>query len=181
MSQFCYAGRMPDASLTLPRTKDWSRVLLFACFAAITLAPLTMIHAQWLTGPLVNAMLLLTCVLVGPMEAVILGLFPSPTALVSGLLPLPLAAMLPFIMIGNALYVATFFGLQKRSMIIGIVAASLVKDFVLPVSSHFLSATLLPASAVPLASVMMGVMQGVTALAGGAIALVLLSFIRRRA
>ncbi len=172
---------MQDTALSLPQTKDWSRVFLFACFAAITLAPLTMIHAQWLTGPLVNAMLLLTCVLVGPLQAVILGLFPSPTALVSGLLPLPLAPMLPFIMISNALYVIVFSRLQKRNMIVGIVTGSLAKYLFLLLSSRFLATTLLPPSSLHLASGMMGSMQGITALVGGAIALAILSFTRLRA
>ncbi|MFA6038727.1 MAG: hypothetical protein WCV62_04330 [Candidatus Peribacteraceae bacterium] len=150
------------------------KILLFALFTFITLVPLTMVHSQFLTGPLVNAMLLLTCVLVGPTEAVILSLFPSPMALMSGLLPVALAPMIPFIMIGNALYVAVFHYLKPRSVILGIVAASGVKFLFLVASVRFVMGGLLASPLVAKLSVMMGWPQFATALAGGAIALLLL-------
>ncbi len=171
---------MPAIARTLPQTIDWSKVMLLTLFAAITLAPLTMVHSQFVTGPLVNAMLLLTCTLVGPVEAIILSLFPSPIALMSGLLPLPLAPMVPFIMIGNALFVVTFQSLRGRSGVAGVVTASFVKFLFLAASVHIVMSRLLAAPLVAKLSVMMTWPQLVTALIGGAIALVLLRIVKLR-
>ncbi len=176
----CYVALMPAVTRTLSFVDIRKRVLLFALFALITLAPLTVRHTQLLTGPLVNMMLLLTCAAVGPTEALFLGLLPSPTALVSGLLPLPLAPMLPFIMIGNALYVLAFHLLRARSPVGGVVAGSVLKYVFLVFAARFLSAALLAPDAVPLAAKMMGVAQLVTALGGGALALIALRFLPRR-
>ena len=55
-----------------------------------------------------NAVLIIAAVLLSPFEAVLIGLVPSAVALSSGLLPLALAPMVPFIMIGNAILVGVF-------------------------------------------------------------------------
>lgn len=168
---------MNESVMSFPRTKS---LFLFLTFAAITLAPLTMIHSQWITGPLVNAMLILTCVLVGPMEAVILGLFPGVIALVSGLLPLPLAPMIPFIMIGNAVFIATFWYVKEKNMTLGIVVGAFLKFLFLAATVRFLMATILEATIVQKLAIMMSWPQFVTALIGGAIAMALLSFLPHR-
>ncbi|MEK7217898.1 MAG: hypothetical protein AAB728_00360 [Patescibacteria group bacterium] len=164
---------MSTATRALPIAAS-RKFLLFAFFTFITLAPLTMVHSQFITGPLVNAMLILTCVLVGPVEAVVLSLFPSPIALMSGLLPLPLAPMIPFIMIGNALYVAVFHYLKPKSGIAGVIAASGAKFLFLAASVRFVMSRLLDSPIVAKLAVMMGWPQLATALAGGCIALLLL-------
>lgn len=161
-------------TLVLPTSRTCGRVLLFAFFSIITLAPLTMVHSQFVTGPLVNAMLILTCALVGPVEAMVLSLFPSPVALMSGLLPLPLAPMIPFIMIGNALYVAAFHYLAPRGRIVGLVVGSFLKFLFLATAVRFVMVRLLAAPLVANLAVMMGWPQLVTALIGGGVALGLL-------
>ena len=85
-----------------------SRLLLFAVLLALIIILPGFIHNQWITGPVINAALILAAVCIGPMEAVILGLMPSTVALSSGLLPLPLAPMVPFIMVGNAVLILSF-------------------------------------------------------------------------
>jgi hypothetical protein len=171
---------MPDAVSTYPVAVSRKKLLLFVLFLAITAGPLTMVHAQWLTGPLVNSMLILTCALVGPTEAVILGLFPSTVALASGLLPLPLAPMIPFILIGNALYVVTFHSFGSRNFF-GIVGGSVLKFLFLALTARLIVAPLVPATIAPTLLLMMGVPQLVTALIGGAIAVALLFLLPRRA
>lgn len=155
------------------------RLSLLVLFAAITLAPLTMVHAQWLTGPLVNTMLLLTCALVGPVEAVILGLLPSTLALASGLLPLPLAPTIPFIMIGNALYIAAFHYAGKKQ-VLGVLLGSAIKYLFLFFAARLLLAPLIASSALPALFMMLGTAQLVTALIGGVLALGILTFLPRR-
>ena len=66
-----------------------AKVILFAVFLAVVTMVPAFIHIQWVTGPMVNAVLILALVLIGPMEAVLLGLMPSTVALSAGLLPLP--------------------------------------------------------------------------------------------
>ena len=167
-----------SSALALARGISRSKIFLFAFFSVITIAPLMMIHSQWITGPLVNATLILTCALVGPTEAVILGLFPSPAALTSGLLPLALAAMIPFIMIGNALYVATFHYFRKRQTT-GIIVGSVLKFAFLSASVNVVMSRLLPSPIIKNLSMMMSWPQLATALIGGAVALALLSFLPR--
>jgi hypothetical protein len=150
-------------------------------FAAITLGPLTMIHTQWLTGPLVNTMLLLTAALVGPLEAAILGFFPSPIALMSGLLPGAFAPMIPFIMTGNAIYILGFHFLRNRSAALGVILGSTLKFCFLILTARLIVAPFLPASPASTLSLMMGLPQLFTALIGGAIALPVISFLSARA
>ena len=64
-------GAMSKA-LELKKTK----VIIFAFFLAISIILPAFIHVQWITGPIINAALLLAAVLIGPMEAVLLGLMP---------------------------------------------------------------------------------------------------------
>lgn len=171
-------SHMFSVTRTLPLAVPRTRYLTLLFFTVLTVGPLTMVHAQWLTGPLVNATLLLTCVLVGPMEAVLLGLLPSPIALSSGLLPLALAPMVPFIMMGNALFILTFHLLRNRGFSLGIVLGAALKFLFLASIAQFLMIRLL---ARPLASVvatMMSWPQFVTAVIGGAIAFGLLAMFR---
>jgi hypothetical protein len=164
---------MNESVMSFPRTKS---LFLFLTFTAITLAPLTMIHSQWITGPLVNAMLILTCVLVGPMEAVILGLFPGVIALISGLL----APMIPFIMIGNAVFVAVFWYVKEKNMTLGIIAGALLKFLFLAATVRFLMVTILDAPIVQKLAIMMSWPQFATAIIGGTIAIGILSFLPSR-
>jgi hypothetical protein len=168
---------MTERALTMPVSRS---LFLGTCFAVITVAPLTMIHSQWLTGTLVNAMLILTCVLVGPMEAVLIGVLPSTTALMSGLLPIPLAPMIPFIIMGNGIFVAAFEYLRRWNAPAALAAAALAKFLFLAATSRFLMESFIAPPALSRLAVMMGLPQLFTALIGGAIALALLSLLPKR-
>lgn len=118
----------PSAVLNTPRLFDArTRVGIFGLFLAITIALPAFIHNQWITGPVINACLFLAAALLGPAEAIGLGLMPSAVALSAGLLPLPLAPMVPFIMIGNALLVSVFSSFQTRSFWMGVLLAAFLK------------------------------------------------------
>jgi len=71
-------------------------------------APVLGIHSQWITGSIVNMVLILSVFLVGVRGAVLIGLLPSTIALGTGLLPAALAPMLPFIIISNIILVLVF-------------------------------------------------------------------------
>lgn len=153
-----------------------STLLVLGLFVGVVPA---FVHEQWLTGPFVNAILIITCVLVGPMEAVFLGLVPSTVALSSGLLPLPLAPMIPFIMISNAIFVAVFHYLSKKSFSLGVLIGALLKFLFLYFFVTFLATTLLSATLLPKVAIIMSWPQFATALLGGIFAFAVLKFLKK--
>lgn len=155
------------------------RILTFVVLGLFVAIVPMFVHNQWLTGPFINALLLLACVLIGPMEAVVLGLFPSTVALSSGILPLPLAPMIPFIMISNAIFVAVFYYLNKKSFSVGVVVAAFLKFLFLFLVSTFLAQNLLSETLLQKVVAMMSWPQFVTALIGGVFAFGVLRFLRR--
>ena len=159
--------------LALKKTK----LLIFAVLFAISIILPSFIHVQWITGPIINAVLLLATVLVGPMEAVLIGLVPSTMALVAGLLPLPLAPMVPFIMIGNAVLVVFFHYLKNQNFILRLVMSALFKFAFLHLSVTIVMAKLLDTGLVAKLAVMMSWPQFVTAVIGG---IVVYPFIKNR-
>jgi len=151
-----------------------AKIILFAvCLGLLTVVP-GFIHSQWITGPMVNAVLLISAVLIGPMEAVFLGLMPSTVALSTGLLPLPLAPMVPFIMIGNSILIAAFYYLYKKNIYVAIGIAAFLKFAFLHQSVMWIMAKLLKPELTANLAVMMSWPQLITALIGGLIAFALL-------
>ncbi len=155
------------------------KIAVFALFFAIIAVVPMYLHTQWFTGPLVNAILIMTCLLVGPMEAIILGLIPSSVALSSGLLPLPLAPMVPFIMMANAAFIAIFAYMASTNYWIALVLAALVKFAFLSLSVSMVMANMLPDSLVQNLAIMMSWPQLVTALIGGVVAFGILKSVER--
>ncbi len=153
-------------AIALPQAK----VAFFVFFLVIVSVVPAFIHVQWVTGPMVNAVLLLAVVLIGPMEAVLLGLMPSTVALSAGLLPLPLAPMVPFIMLGNALLVAVFYHLYKKNFFTALGIAAFLKFAFLHQSVVWLMSRLLEEPIVAKLAVMMSWPQFFTALVGGMVA-----------
>ena len=156
------------------RPKIKEKVLIAVALVVLTAYLPTVIHNQLVTGPLVNMSLVLAVFLLGPFEAVFLGLMPSVLALVSGLLPAILAPVVPFIMISNAILIGVYHYLGKKKFSISIFAAAFLKFIFLYavigfLVSHFINGK----AAVSLVS-MFGWMQFATALAGGALAYLIL-------
>jgi len=137
----------------------------------------SLIHQQAITGPLINAILLLTTSLAGPSAAIMTGLIPSVVALSRGLLPVVLAPVVPFIMIANAVYIIVFAQLKEKSFAGAVAAASVLKFGFLHLVSQVLLAQLLPGKFLTIASKMMSWPQLATALVGGLIAWVALQTI----
>ncbi len=112
------------------RTLNRTHILLDAARLAGLMALALLITGlglpQWLTGPLVNALLLLTVEWVGVNQAILLGMVTPLGAAVSGVLPLPLMATIPFIALGNATLVSVYGALRARNrwLALGVAAAS---------------------------------------------------------
>lgn len=145
---------------------------------AATIAPLIG-HNQLITGPLVNAILFISVFLLGPQGAVLVGLIPSVVALSAGLLPLPLAPMVPFIMISNTILVLTFYHLNRANFWLGIAGASLLKFLFLFGTSYFVVNFITQQTIAQKAAAMMSWPQFVTALGGGALAYLLLRSLKK--
>lgn len=152
-------------ALTLPKAK----AVIFALFLAIAIIIPSFLHSQWITGPIINATLILATFIIGPMEAILLGLMPSAVALSTGLLPLPLAPMVPFIMIGNAVLVVFFHYMRRQNYALNLGISALLKFSFLHFSVVFVMPNLLQNEIVSKLAVMMSWPQFATAVIGGLI------------
>ncbi len=130
------------------------------------------VHQQLLTGPIINALLILSFLYLGKSRAFFLALIPSTVALSRGLLPLALAPMVPFIMISNCLYIELFASL-KFNQYIKIFLASAAKAIFLFVISKLLMEKILVAALASKIAMMMSWPQFATALLGGILALLI--------
>lgn len=128
---------------------------------------------QPITGPAVNAVLLLAAIEAGPVGGASIGLLTPWIALIRGQLAAPLAPAVPFIMLGNATIVLVYWAVARltRSSTLGwgswlgVVLGSAAKYLVISGGVNlFLN---LP----PKLAVAMGTPQLVTALIGAAAAL----------
>ena len=146
------------------QTKDLLWTIGF--FIAVVIFPALLAHTpqnQWITGTIVNAILLLAVWRVGVVNATLVAILPSSIALIRGLLPAPMAVLIPYIILSNIILIAIFYALKKYPFA-GIISASLVKFlFLFAITSFFTKLT------APFA-MMMQWPQLFTALAGGLIA-----------
>jgi hypothetical protein len=121
---------------------------------------------QPVTGPLINTVLYIAVLLVNGWSGAMIGIFTPVIAFLRGILPPPLAPMIPFIALGNAV-LALFFGmLMKKNKILSIIIASVAKYFILSMAVGFI------VSVPGKIAQMMGLPQLFTALIGGGIALI---------
>jgi riboflavin transporter len=167
------ASRVP---MTLPLTVKMKVAVTLIFITALLIISLDA-HSQWITGPIVNAILLLTTVIAGPAAAMVIGSFPGILALSRGLLPLPLAPLVPCIILANALYILSFYYIRSWGLIIAVIAASLVKSIFLYIMTFYF----MPMINITLnkgLSIMMSWPQLITALAGGFIACGIIYFLR---
>ncbi len=163
--------------LTWERSKTIATTQFVALLAVATIAPL--FHAQWLTGPIVNAMFLIAVALLGTQTAIILALLPSTIALSAGLLPAVLAPMIPFIIIANTILILGFSVLGEKNYWLGILVGSLLKFLFLWSTSFVVINLLLKKELATSVSAMMSWPQLATALLGGVIAYIFLKSIKK--
>ena len=164
---------MPLAKIiTIERKKIITLAKFIALAGVASLAPLFL--SQQITGPVVNAILFIATVILGPEKAIIIALTPSPFALSFGLLPSVLAPMIPFIMLGNAILVYVFGALWRMNYWLGMVLSSFFKFIFLAISSNIVMDLLLKTELAPKVALMMSWPQLFTALTGGLIAYVFL-------
>jgi len=146
------------------------------------------VHVQFITGPIVNAILILTLFLVGARSALVLCMVPSMMALAGGLLPAILAPVVPFIMIGNVILVLCvdyFANLRQttpnnaKNYWIGVLVGAGLKFSFLFFSVNIISKLLIKQELAVKIAQMMSWPQFATAVTGGMIAWVALKWLRR--
>jgi len=160
------------------------------------------IHLQWVTGPIVNAILIIALFLVGIRSALVICLLPSLMALSGGLLPAILAPVVPFIMIGNVIFVLSIDWIynnriklatilrsgsdhanvnneENKNYWLGIIVGAGLKFIFLFASINFISRLLIKQELAVKVAQMMSWPQMATAVAGGMIAWVALKWLKR--
>lgn len=141
------------------------------------------VHQQFLTGPIINALLILSFLYLGKSQAFFLALIPSTVALSRGLLPLPLAPMVPFIMISNCIYILVFAKFQTKSQtknFLAIFLAATIKTLFLFFISKLLMENILAAPLASKIATMMSWPQMWTAILGGIMALLISSALKKK-
>lgn len=165
--------------LVLEKTNVTSAVWFLSLMATAIILP-SFIHNQFITGPIVNATLFLATFFIGARAAMLIGLVPSVVALSSGLLPLALAPVVPFIMISNALLILSFDGLRKFNNILAAFTACIVKYLFLYGSCYLISNIIIQKTVATKAIIMMmSWSQLVTALVGAVIAFTVLRILKK--
>lgn len=143
------------------------------------------IHLQWLTGPIVNAILVLILFLSGIRYAVIAACVPSIMAIAGGLLPLLMLPIIPFIIISNILFIYTikiFYDKiidENKGYWSGVVAGAGAKYIFLFLSSLTLTKFFIKSPLAGKIITMMNWPQFITALTGGIIAWFFLKWLKR--
>ena len=152
-------------------------VVSFLFLAGLSILIPAFFHIQFITGPIINAILFLSVILIGRSNALLIGIIPSVVALSSGLLPALLAPMVPFIMLSNAILIMVF-SLLKKNYWLGVLIASAVKFLFLYFSCSIIMDLILKKELALKISQILGWTQFVTAMLGGVIAYLVLKSLK---
>ncbi len=156
-------------------TRDlmWTAALTLLAIAVPALLAHTP-HNQWITGTIVNALLFVAVWRLGIANAILIAVLPSSIALSRGLLPVPMALLVPYIIFSNILLISVF-SLLKKNLSYGIFISAFVKfGFLFVISLYFAPKLLAPLV------VMMQWPQLITALAGGFIAAGIITILKKQ-
>jgi len=187
---------MKTQTLTLQKVQITYLIKFFILLALATGAPALGFHSQWVTGPIVNAALILSVFLVGVRGALLVGMLPSTIALSTGLLPAVLAPMIPFIIIGNSVLVLTVDLLSGRDAIYrvsedainsvstiryfaALTVGAILKFLFLFITSSIVISLLIKQALAAQVAAMMSWPQLITALMGGVLAWIVLKILKK--
>lgn len=164
---------------------DAQAITKFLTLASVATVLPFLIHVQWLTGPIVNAILIVTLFLVGIRSALVLCLIPSLMALSGGLLPAILAPVVPFVMISNVILVLSietaysYFKNVNYGYTIGVLVGAGLKFLFLFSSVSLISKLVLKQELAVKIAQIMSWPQFATAVIGGMLAWILLKWLKR--
>ncbi len=141
---------------------------------------------QFIVGPIVNMVLILTAYICGRWFGVGVGVLTPVLAYLVGQLAAPLAPFIPFIMVGNAIYVLIFSIFMEKGQIqriIGVIIGSVVKFLFLSFSAKkliYVFGLEFPTKVANALAASMSTPQLITALVGGAFALIGINILSKR-
>jgi hypothetical protein len=164
---------------------DGRAIAQFLGLATVATALPFFIHIQWITGPIINAILIILLFVVGIRSALMVCLIPSIMALASGLLPAVLAPVAPFVMISNVIFILSIEQIyeanknSERGYWLGVLTGALLKFVFLFLSINVIAGLLLRKELAVSVTQMMSWPQFTTALLGGVIAWAVLKWLRR--
>lgn len=142
--------------------------------------------SQVFVGPAVNAVLLLTASICGLWIGLGIGILTPILAFILGQLPAPFGPFIPFIIIGNAVFIILYYNFSKMNkfgQVLGVIAGAVVKFlFLYLCATKIILALKLITNpkVVTKLSTAMGLLQLITALVGGLVAIILLALLKRR-
>ncbi len=141
--------------------------------------------SQFFVGPTVNAILILTLYFSGLKWALLVGVTTPVLAFLTGVLATPMAPFIPFIAIGNGVYILVFSLLKnkKHGETTGIILASLLKFLFLYISATQIInifAFGIPDPVKQKLAIAMGVPQFLTAMVGGFAGIFLYVLLKKR-
>ncbi len=171
-----------ERALSLPKTTELAQ---FIALSSIALAMPFLIHLQWITGPIVNAILIITLFLLGVRAALFLCLIPSMMALAGGLLPAILAPAVPFIMLSNVLMVlgidVIYANIREnnKAYFSGLFVGAFAKYVFLFIVIQPVANLLIKQELAPKIAQIFGIAQLFTALTGGLLAFGVLKWLKR--
>ena len=164
---------------------DTAAIAQFLSLAAVTTFLPFIIHIQWITGPIVNALLIIILFIVGLRAALIMALIPSVMALAGGLLPAILAPVVPFIMISNVIFILSvdyFYRSAKKQFTgfwVGVGVGGLLKYLFIWFNANLMINLVLQKGMGVAVARIVSWPQFATALAGGVIAWAILRWLKR--
>ncbi|GKU27653.1 ECF transporter S component [Clostridium folliculivorans] len=140
---------------------------------------------QFLVGPVVNAVLILATFICGSRLGALVAVLTPILAWIVGQLATAMAPFIPFIVVGNLIYILTFSILKnkKHGLYIGIILGSFIKFAFLSFSASNILKAIdigIPKKILEKLAVSMGIPQLITALAGGIIAIILIKLLYKR-
>lgn len=162
----------------IPKDRSMVSVGTFLlALGGVMLAPL--FPNQFISGPIVNAVLFIVTVMLGLRSGILLCFIPSLIALGAGLLPPIFAPFVPFIMLSNIIMVALFHNLRLKNYWLGAGAGSVAKFVFLFAASQIMFNLVLHKALAQNAALMMSWNQLYSAALGAVIAFVFLKVIKR--
>lgn len=142
--------------------------------------------SQIFVGPVINLILILATFICGIWYGCAIGILTPLTAWILGQLPTPLGPFIPFIMVGNCIFILAFGLLRKYRVYgryLGVILGAFLKYIFLYLSAVkliFLFKINFPAPVTKMLAAAMGMPQLVTALTGGIAALLFLEVLKKR-
>ena len=171
---------MPQSKVLIIKKETALTLFYFLIISGLAiLAPIISFHQQAITGPLVNALLFISAIVLGTKLSILVALLPSLVALSVGLLPSVLAPMVPFIMFSNVLLIFTFDSLKQKSYWLAVILSALLKFIFLYSTSFLVTRLIIKKVLAQRISLMMSWPQLLTALAGGVLGYLFLKAIKR--